>query len=391
MISSRIRAAAAVLSLLALSGCAGLSSWIPSIPPPSFDWFSSSKKIGPLPPFTATATPKIDWQVAVGKAAPGLEPAVASDAIYAAATNGSLVRIDPATGANAWRIEAAKRVSAGAGAGSSIVAVGTDKGDVFAFTTDGKPAWQIKVTSEVVSPPKIAEGIVVIWSGDGRVFGLSAADGKTRWVHQRNNPPLTVRNFAGGVIARGGLFIGTAGGKLVALDLGTGNLGWESNVATPKGATELERIADVTSLPLIDDRQACAVAYQGRIACFDILRGTLNWSRDVSSLEGIAADSRYVYVTDDKGAILALDKTTGASAWKQDKLADRRPSGPQIVGSYLAVIDGEGYLHLLDTSDGNLVGRIATDGTAATAQPSKSGANAVWQSTGGTVFSVSVR
>jgi len=391
MNSSRIRVAAAVLSLLALSGCAGLSSWIPSIPPPSFDWFSSSKKIGPLPPFTATATPKIDWQVAVGKAAPGLEPAVASDAIYAAATNGALVRIEPATGANAWRIEAAKRVSAGAGAGSSIVAVGTDKGDVFAFTTDGKPAWQIKVTSEVVSPPKIAEGIVVIWSGDGRVFGLSAADGKTRWVHQRNNPPLTVRNFAGGVMARGGLFMGTAGGKLVALDLATGNLGWESNVATPKGATELERIADITSLPLIDDRQACAVAYQGRIACFDILRGTLNWSRDVSSLEGIAADSRYVYVTDDKGAIHALDKTTGASAWKQDKLADRRPSGPQIVGSYVAVVDGEGYLHLLDTSDGNLVGRLATDGTAATAQPSRSGANAVWQSTGGAVFSVSVR
>jgi outer membrane protein assembly factor BamB len=223
------------------------------------------------------------------------------------------------------------------------------------------------------------------------VFGLSAIDGKTRWVHQRNNPPLTVRNFAGGVIARGGLFMGTAGGKLVALDLGTGNLGWESNVATPKGATELERIADVTSLPLIDDKQACAVAYQGRIACFDLLRGTLNWSRDVSSLEGIAVDSRYVYVTDDKGAIHALDKTTGASAWKQDKLAARRPGGPQIVGSYVAVVDGEGFLHLLDTSDGNLVGRLATDGTAATAQPSRSGANAVWQSAGGTVYSVSAR
>jgi len=58
MNSSRLRAAAAMLSLLALSGCAGLSSWIPSIPVPSFDWFSS-KKIGPLPPFTATATAKI--------------------------------------------------------------------------------------------------------------------------------------------------------------------------------------------------------------------------------------------------------------------------------------------------------------------------------------------
>ncbi len=394
MVAPRLRwlcRVATLIALQALAGCAALSSWLPTIPPPSFGWFSSSKKLGPLPEFKATVTPKIVWQVAIGKAAPGLEPAIARDAVYAAAANGTLVRVDPATGATAWKIEAAKRVSAAAGADATLVAVGTDKGDVLAFTTDGKPLWQAKVTSEVVSPPKVAEGIVVVWSGDGRVFGVSAADGKTKWVYQRNNPPLTVRNFSGGVITRGGLFVGTAGGKLLALDLGTGNIGWEANVATPKGATELERIVDITSLPVVDSSQACAVAYQGRVACFDIVRGTLNWSRDVSSLEGIVMDARYLYVTDDKGAIHALDKTTGASAWKQDKLAQRRPGGPQMIGDYVAVVDGEGYVHLLDTNDGSLVGRVATDGTAPTAQPSKSGDTAVWQSTGGALLSVGVR
>jgi outer membrane protein assembly factor BamB len=381
--------ALALLALLALSGCGTLSSWIP--PPPSFSWFSSDKKLGPLPPFSATVTPRVVWQHGVGKAGPGLEPAVQGDAIYAASRSGTLVRLDAATGASAWRIEVGKQLSAGVGADATVVAVGTDKGDVIAYTAEGKPAWQVKVTSEVVSPPKIADGVVVVWSGDGRVFGLSAADGKTRWVYQRNNPPLTVRNYSGGAITRGGLFMGTAGGKLVALDLTTGNLGWEGNVATPKGATELERIADITSLPLLEGTQACAVAYQGRIACFDMARGTLNWSRDVSSLEGLAVDSRYVYVTDDKGAIQALDKTTGASAWKQDKLAQRRPGGPQMVGDYVAVVDGEGIVHVLDSNDGNLVGRVATDGTPATAQPTRSGNGAVWQSTGGAVFSVSVR
>ena len=155
-------------------------------------------------------------------------------------------------------------------------------------------------------------------------------------MYQRSNPPLTVRNYSGGVITRGGLFVGTAGGKLLALDLATGNIGWEGNVATPKGATELERIADVTSLPFVEEQQACAVAYQGRVACFEILRGTLNWSRDLSSLDGLVADSRYLYVTDDRGAVHALDKATGASAWKQDKLAQRRPGGPQLVGAYVA-------------------------------------------------------
>ena len=385
------RLAAALAASLTVAGCASLSSWMPTIPVPSFDWFSSSKKPGPLPEYKATASPKIAWQVTVGKATPGIAPAVAPDAIYAAAASGTIVRVDPASGQTVWRIEAGKRLSAGVGADATLVAVGTDKGDVLAYTPDGKPLWQAKVTSEIVSPPKVAEGIVVVASGDGRVFGLSGADGKTKWVYQRANPSLTVRNYSGGSISRGGLFVGTAGGKLIALDLPTGNVGWEGNVATPKGATELERIADVTSLPLIEERQACAVAYQGRVACFEILRGTLNWSRDLSSLDGLAVDSRYLYVTDDKGAVHALDKTTGASAWKQDKLARRRPGGPQILGGHVAVVDVEGYMHLLDPNDGNLVGRIATDGVPATAQPVQLGANAIWQSTGGTLVSVGER
>jgi outer membrane protein assembly factor BamB len=200
-----------------------------------------------------------------------------------------------------------------------------------------------------------------------------------------------VRNYSGGNVSRGGLFVGTAGGKLLAMDLATGNLGWEGNVATPKGATELERIADVTSRPLIEDRQVCAVAFQGRIACFEILRGVMSWSRDVSSLNGLAVDNQYIYVTDDKGSVHALDKSTGASAWKQDKLALRRPGGPQLIGDTVAVVDVEGYVHLLDRSSGNLVGRIATDGAGATAQPAQSGPTAVWLTTAGTLLSVGER
>ena len=49
----------------------------------------------------------------------------------------------------------------------------------------------------------------------------------------------------------------------------------------------------MTGLPLVDwSSEVCAVAYQGRVACFDITRGTLNWSRDISSLYGMAATAR---------------------------------------------------------------------------------------------------
>ena len=169
-------------------------------------------------------------------------------------------------------------------------------------TTTAKRYGRRKVSSEVAGPPKAAEGEILVWSIDGKIFAFAEADGSQKWVYQRLNPPLTVRRFVGGTLTRGAVFTGTAGGKLLALDVNNGTLGWEANVATPKGATELERIADVTSLPVVDGKQVCAVAFQGRVACFELQRGTLLWSRDFSSLAGLELDEEYLYLTDDKGS-----------------------------------------------------------------------------------------
>lgn len=387
------------MALLAasLAGCSTLSTWLPSwLTEPSWpswlSWGHGSRKPGPLPEFAAKASPRVNWQVSVGgKAPPGFAPAARSDAVYAAAPDGAMVSVDPATGTQRWRVNAGKSLSAGIGADATSVVVGTDKGDVLAFDTSGKPMWQTKVSSEVSGPPKPIDGTVIVWSIDGKIFAFSETDGARKWVYQRATPPLTVRRFAGGVVSRGGLFTGTPGGKLLGIDLATGALAWEGNVTTPKGATELERIADITSLPVVEERQVCAAAYLGRVACFDVQRGTLAWSRDFGSLGGLAVDNRYLFLTDDKGAIHALDKATGASVWKQDKLAQRFPGGPVVVGDYLGVVDVEGYLHLLDRTDGALVGRVATDGKPPASQPIAVAEAAIWQSTGGSLISASVR
>jgi outer membrane protein assembly factor BamB len=136
----------------------------------------------------------------------------------------------------------------------------------------------------------------------------------------------------------------------------------------------------------VDEAEVCAAAYQGRVACFDLVRGTLHWSRDVSSLAGIAADAQRLYVVDDKGVVQAFDRSNGASVWKQDVLSKRRIGGPQVLGDSLAVVDVEGYLHLLSRNDGTYVGRIATDGSLATTQPAAVPGGIIWQSEKGTVF-----
>ena len=395
--TARRTIAAALAALVALGGCQTASNfsiydYLPVPPAFSLRWLWNTKKPGPLPELKPSATASVSWTVSVGRAVPGFAPVVTNDAIYAASTDGSIVRIDPANGRQVWRASAGKALSGGVGADAGTVVVGTDKGEVLAFDAEGKAKWTVRVSTEVIAPPRVADGVVAVLTGDGNVHALNAADGAKKWVNQRSAPALTVRNFAGGVTTRGGLFVGTAGGRLLALDMSTGIVGWDATVANPKGATELERIADVTSLPLIDGQQVCAVAYQGRVACFDVTRGTLNWSRDVSSLYGLAGDGKNVYVTDDKGAVQAFDRTTGASVWKQDRLAERKIGGPQMVGGdFVAVVDVEGYVHLLASSNGAYVGRLATDGSAPTSQPALFLSNMLFQTANGNLYAVTAK
>ena len=356
---------AGILLVTQLAGCAATSL---------FDgWFGgsdNSAKPAALVTFQSSANLKQIWRESTGKAGDYVfTPALMKGYVYAAGNDGYIASYDAESGKQKWRIDSGKKLSAGVGAGDGLVIVGTSKGEVLAFDAEGKSLWQSQVSSELLSAPQSEDGIVVVRTGDGRIFGLNAQDGKRKWVYQRATPVLTVRSNAGVVVSRGAVFAGFAGGKLVAFSLSTGNVGWEATVALPRGATELDRIADITSLPVLGGREVCAVAYQGRVACFDVQSGNAIWSRDISSIAGMTLDQRYVYVSDDKGSVIALDKATGSSAWKQDKLFARRISAPIVQRGYVAVADLEGYVHLLSREDGAFAARLATDGSPVRAQP----------------------
>ncbi|HKA41197.1 MAG TPA: outer membrane protein assembly factor BamB [Burkholderiales bacterium] len=318
-----------------------------------------------------TATPKVLWQGSAGTSEKNIFfPATSGNIVYAANAAGQVTGFDATKGGAVGRMEAGQRISGAVGTGGGLVFVGTPKGEVLALDLQGKLSWKATLTSEVLAPPVTADGVVAVRSGDGRIYGLSIADGKRRWVYQRpTQVPLTVRTHTGLVVHRGEIFAGFPGGRLVALSVSNGDVAWEGVVAIPRGATELERVADITSLPATDGQRVCAVAFQGRVACFDLAKGTMLWSRDASSVSGLALDARYVYVTDDKSAVQAFDKASGASIWKQDKMGGRRVSGPLAFGRYVVVGDFQGYVHLLSREDGSFAARIATDGSAISAPP----------------------
>lgn len=379
------RACLLALAALLVAGC----STIDKINP-----FSSSDK-GPkpaeLPAVQGGADLQARWQAGVGGAKDFIfSPAVVGESVYAAAQDGTVARIEQ--GRVAWRVSVGKPISGGVGSDGKHVAVGTAKGEVIVLdAADGREAWQARVSSEVLAAPSVGAGLVVVRSGDSRIFGFEAGDGKRRWVYTRSVPALSLRSTVGVVVDGRVTLAGFPGGKLVAIANNNGAAVWEVTVALPRGATELERVADVTSNPVIDGNMVCAAAFQGKVSCFDAGSGNPLWSRDLSSARGVDIDARHVYATDDKGAVHALDRKTGASVWKQDKLFLRGVSRPLSRGAVVAVADYQGYVHLLRGADGAFAARAATDGSAIRSDPVALDKGLVVQTANGDMFAFDAR
>lgn len=387
--SSRLNAAAAALSLLA-AGCSSM----PSLNP--IDWFkgaSTAAKPAELPPLSSAQPVKTLWQASVGGAGIFIfSPTMVAGTIYAAARDGTVTKLEAATGKVLWKVSAGAQLSGGVGTDGKLVAVGTDKGELVVLDAEkGTLRWRARVSSEVLAAPRVAGGLVLARTADSRIFAFDVADGKRRWVYQRASSSLIIRSPAGMTVNEGNIYAGFSGGKLVALTLETGALRWEVSVSQPKGATELERVSDLSGDPAVQGREVCAASYQGRAACFELQNGSPVWARDMSTLNGMSVDARYAYVADEKGAVHSLDRTNGRSVWKQDRLANRELTLALAVGGEVVFGDLQGYVHFVARDSGAFLARAATDGSKIRAAPLRLPNGAVLvQTLNGGLFAVSL-
>ena len=376
-----------LLALIALSGCSSVDT--------IKGWFGSKQdgmEPAKLAEFAETAKFEVRWHIDLGDSGASLlQPALTGNAIYGASGKGVLTRVDRTTGKQAWRVESGIAVSGGVGSGEGLVFIGSDKGEVLAYGEDGQLRWKSKVSSEVLSAPQAAEGVVIVRSGDGRIAGLDAADGKRIWLYERSTPALVVRSHAGVTLQRGVAFAGFAGGKLAAIKVVDGSVLWEASVSQPRGSTELERISDITSNPVVDDEQVCAIAFQGRVACFDVAQGSPLWNRDIGSDKGMLLLRKYLYLSDANGVVIVLDKASGSTLWRNEQLLMRDTATPYVLGDLVVVGDYEGYLHGMNREDGSFAARIKLDGSGIQVAPLGLDDGLLVQTRGGGLYALSIR
>lgn len=299
-----------------------------------------------------------------------LTPAVAYDKVFAVDAVGRVSAYDVVSGQRVWENETKTHISGGPGTGDGLVYVGTIDAEVLALDAEtGETRWRSGVSSEVLAPPRADGGVVVVRAVDGKIFGLSTDNGERLWVHEHPVPVLTLRGAAAPVLTDGAVLVGFADGKLTALTLREGRMLWETQVAVPRGRSDLERMVDVDAEPLVGDGVVHVVSYQGNVATLELRSGQVYWQRDMSSHAGIGMDENYLYVSDEQSHVWSLDRRSSATFWKQDKLHARAVTAPVPQGDYVVVGDLEGYLHWLAKADGSFAARVRVDKSRIQAPP----------------------
>jgi outer membrane protein assembly factor BamB len=171
------------------------------------------------------------------------------------------------------------------------------------------------------------------------------------------------------VLAGDAVVCGFDNGKVVAVSLEAGELLWQSQVSTPRGRTELERLSDVDSSVRVSGADVYAVGYQGRVAMLALDSGQVWWGRDLSSYRGLAIDEERIFVATSEGDVVALRRRDGSVLWQQEGLKRRGLGTPAVAGNAVVVGDYEGYLHWLDRDTGKFVAREHPGGARISAAP----------------------
>lgn len=354
-----------ILSFLLTTGCSTITGWF------SDDEFDPREPVE-LEKIAEQVKLKSRWSRGVGDGqGEGLlkiNPVLVGDSLYAASAEGRVISVDPESGRVRWKQDLELALSGGLGHHGNSIFVGASEGLVIRLDADaGAEIWRAPVSGEVLSAPQGNGRYVVAQTYDGKLMGFDYENGEVRWTYTSDVPVLTLRGTGTPMILGDNAIAGFADGKVVAINLRSGNVAWEVRVAIPQGRSEIERIVDIDGSMALSGSELYVASYQGRLAAIDTRSGRRLWQRNVSSVSGVGVGFGNVYVADDDGTVSAFLRNGQGVRWQNIDLGFRDLSRPTPVNSYVAVVDFEGYLHLLSQVDGDIVGRIKVDSGGARA------------------------
>lgn len=328
------------------------------------------------------------WETTVGDGVSDyfsrIKPNVAYGKLYSANRDGDVVALALENGKEIWSADLSNikgergffdsrrpaLLNGGPIAGIKKIFIGSENGDVFALNAEsGEIDWQGKVKGEVIAAPAIDAGILVVNTASGVIKAFNASNGQDEWQIEQAVPALTLRGVSTPAISSGGVIVGSADGTLNVYILENGQQGWTAEIGEAGGSTQLERVIDVDSTPLIYGDRIYSISVKGHLTSVDLRTGRVLWERQYSSYRQLAVSGNTLFLTDVKGHVYAVDRQSGSEKWSQLSLTNRSVTGPAVAGNYVVVGDFEGYLHWIDQTTGEIVARHEVDSSGLNTAP----------------------
>lgn len=382
-----------LLSVTLLSGCS------------LFSGEEDVVKMSPLPKVENQFTPDTHWKTSVGKGSgefySNLHPAVANGVVYAADRHGKVKAVNLSDGKEVWSVDLAERtgffsanrpalLSGGVTVANGHVYIGSEKAQVYALNAaDGTMAWQTQVAGEALSSPVISDGLVLVHTSNGILQALNESDGSTKWTANLDIPSLSLRGESAPATAFGAAIVGGDNGRVSAVLMEQGQMIWQQRISQVTGATEIDRLNDVDTTPVVVGNVVYVLAYNGNLSALDLRSGQELWKREFGSVNDFVVDGNRIYLVDQNDRVVALSTEGGVTLWTQSDLLHRNLTAPALYNGYLVVGDSEGYLHWLSVDDGHFVSQQKLDRSGLRSVPIAAEGRLFIQAKDGTLYAIS--
>jgi outer membrane protein assembly factor BamB len=325
------------------------------------------------------------WKVSVGAGSSRYTrvmapPVVAQGRVYAMDGGVRVGAWSAANGAALWQVDLRPPKDLGNAFGGGVafsknrLFVATGYGRVAALDpATGKVIWDVTVGAPVHSGPTVANGRVFVITVENELFALNAADGKELWEHVGLPQTASLLGGASPAVEGEVVIAPFSSGELDALEVENGLPLWSDNLASARNLDAVAALADIRGRPVVDGARVFAASHSGRLAAIDLRSGERGWEHEIGSDHGpwLAGDYLFLLTTDQ--TLLCLARDGGKVRWlrqlpKYENEKKREDpiewAGPVLGGDRLILVSSNGWALSVSPNTGALLGRQQLPGPA---------------------------
>ncbi|MEX0299782.1 MAG: PQQ-binding-like beta-propeller repeat protein, partial [Kordiimonas sp.] len=197
-----------------------------------------------------------------------------------------------------------------------------------------------------------------------QMLALNPADGSLTWDQVGIAENAGMLGAASPAYANGTLVTALSSGELIAMRGINGRILWQDALTSSRRLTPLATLTDIDGNPVIDSGKVYAVSHAGRMVAVDMRSGERSWEADVAgvSTPWVAGDFAFVTTVDGQVACIALGD--GRVRWvaQLQRFQDQEKrrgligwNGPVLAGDRLLVTSSHGYAVSLSPYTGDVI------------------------------------